>query len=385
MFVIHNPAFGGGHNEILQQRAGLEAAGWELLFVTGTEPSTGAERLAEAGIEVVQTPLHRLRATRRLDPHLKLARGLVPEVRSLRELIRSRDVDLVQPHGETNAHGALAARLEGAAVCWHLYDTASPLVLRRAMRPVVSRLAGSVTVTGEATLHAYPGLERSADRVVVTFPPVDTRRFRPDPGRREAARVELKLREGEVAIGTVGNRNPRKGHDLLIEAASALVRRRPGARTLIMGGPSPAHAQYEASLHASIERHGLGDAVRIIDPGTRVAELLPALDIFVLPSHPGEGMPTVILEAMSCRLPVVATDVAAVTEEVEEGTTGFVVPPRDPARLVDALERLIDDEELRDQMGAAGQARVNELFTPERAVANRLRAWEIALSVAGRR
>lgn len=385
MFVIPNPAFGGGHNEILQQRMGLETAGWQLVFVTGDEPSTGAQRLADAGLEVIQMPLHRLRATRRLDPHLKLITGFRREVRALRELIRARGIDLVQPHGETNVHGALAGRQEGIGVCWHLYDTASPIALRRVMRPVVTGLAGSVTVTGRATLDAYPGLERAQERVVVTFPPVDPQRFRPDPQQRRAARAELALDEDEVVIGTVGNRNPRKGHDLLIEAAAILFSRRPAVRILIMGGPSPAHPSYEASLHASVARHGLEQVVRFIDPGARVPELLPTLDAFVLPSHPGEGMPTVILEAMACGLPVVATDVAAVREEVEEGVTGLVVPVGDPALMADALQGLVDDEELRARMGAAGRIRVTELFTPERAVANRLRAWDIALSAAGRR
>jgi glycosyltransferase involved in cell wall biosynthesis len=383
LFVINNPAFGGGHNEIIEQRAGLEAAGWGLLVATCAEPSTGADRLEQAGIEVVRMPLHRLRATIRPTPHLQLAAGLIPEVRALRRLIRREAIDLVQAHGEPHMQGPVAARLERVGLCWHLYDTAAPAIVRWAATPVVTRLAGSVTVTGRATAAAYPGLDRLGERVVVTFPPADGARFRPDLERRAAARAELGLDGDALAIGTVGNRNPTKGHALLIEVAAELLSDHPSARVLIMGGVSPGHPEYEAGLNAAIAR--LDGRVRLIDPGSRVPELLPAVDLFVMPSLYGEGMPTAILEAMACALPVVATDVAAVAEEVVDGVTGLIVAPGDGPALRSALDALARDGERRARMGAAGRARVTELFTPGRAVANRLRAWQIALAARSRR
>jgi glycosyltransferase involved in cell wall biosynthesis len=384
LFVIHNPAFGGGHNEILVQRPGLEDAGWELLVASCDEPSSGADRLAAAGLEVVRLPLHRLRATARPGPHLRLAATFAPEVAALRRLIHRRGIDLVQVHGETNVHGAVAGRLERAGVCCHLYDTRAPAPLRRAMRPVLAALAGSVTVTGAGTARAYGGLERFGERLVVTFPPVDPQRFRPDPDVRAAARAELGLAADAPVIGAVGMRNPAKGHDLLVEAAAELVVRHPAAQMVVMGGPSPGHPEYEASLQSLIDRHRLRERVRLLDAGPRVPELLPAVDVFVMPSRGAEGMPTAVLEAMACELPVVATDIAAVREEVQDGVTGLVVPPSDRAALVDALSRLLADPALRARMGKSGRELVAARFTPRQAVANRLRAWEIALARRGR-
>jgi glycosyltransferase involved in cell wall biosynthesis len=380
LFVIHNPAFGGGYNEILVQRAGLEAAGWELLAATCAEPSSGADRLSAAGIDVTRLALHRLRATARPGPHLRLLAGFAPEVASLRRVIRDRAIDLVQVHGESNIHGAFAARLERRAVCFHLYDTRAPAALRRGMRPVVTTLAGSVTVTGQGTARAYPGLERLGSRLVITFPPVDPDRFRPDPEQRTAARAELGLPADELVIGAVGMRTPAKGHDLLIEAAVELFRAHPGMQLVILGGPSPGHLKYELALHESVARPQLEDRIRFLDAGPRVPELLPAMDILVMPSRGAEGMPTAILEAMACGLPVVATDIAAVREEVEDGVSGLVVPPGDAGALQSAIETLANDSALRARMGAVGRARVTEMFTPQRAVANRLRAWELALA-----
>jgi len=381
LFVVNNPVYGGAHNELLGQRAGLAAHGWEVLALTSDEPATGHERLRAAGVDVTAIPLHRLRASADPRPHLTLAATAAPEVGAIRRVIRARGVDLVQVHGPTNPHGAIAAHLEGVAVCWHIYDEVAPAPLLRVLMPFVLRLADSVTTIGRALAASHPGVLGLGERCVVTSPPVDFTRFAPDAGRRAAARAELGIPEGAVAIGTVGNRNPTKGHRALIEAVHRLAERHPGAVLRIMGAPSPVHAAYERSLHEAIADHGLAGRAAIVDPGARVAELLPALDVFAMSSVPrSEGMPTSILEAMGCAIPVVATDVGAVAEEVEDGATGFVVAPLDGHALAAALDRLAADAGLRARLGAAGRARVLEHFGLERVVGNRRRAYEAALA-----
>jgi glycosyltransferase involved in cell wall biosynthesis len=233
-----------------------------------------------------------------------------------------------------------------------------------------------VTTIGGALADSH-GVRSMGERCVVTSPPVDFTRFKPDPAVRAAARAELGIPDAAIAIGTVGNRNPTKGHLYLVEAAERL----PGAHVRIMGARSPVHAEYEQSIHDAIAARGLGDRVKLVEPGARVAELMPAFDVYTMTSVPrSEGMPTAIIEAMGCGLPVVATDVGAVSEEVEEGVTGYVVPPLDVAAIGSALARLVDDAALRERLGAAGRERALRLFAPERVVANRLRAYDLALA-----
>jgi glycosyltransferase involved in cell wall biosynthesis len=78
-----------------------------------------------------------------------------------------------------------------------------------------------------------------------------------------------------------------------------------------------------------------------------------------------EGMPSAILEAMACGVPVVASDCSGVTEAVADGVAGFVVPPRDPGALADALAALWRDPDLRARMGGAGRAQVLARHTLE--------------------
>ena len=99
--------------------------------------------------------------------------------------------------------------------------------------------------------------------------------------------------------------------------------------------------------------------------------------MFCLPST-YEGFPLAILEAMAAGLPVVATAVAGIPEAVEDGRTGLLVPPEDPAALSAALLRLLRDPRLRGEMGGAGRRRLAERFAIPGVTAAYLRLWQAA-------
>jgi glycosyltransferase involved in cell wall biosynthesis len=183
-------------------------------------------------------------------------------------------------------------------------------------------------------------------------------------------------------LGNVANRNPSKGHEWLVRAAALVRAEEPSAVVRILGAKSPPHARYEEDFLREANELGLGsdEALRVVDPRDRVPELLPALDVFVLSSVPrSEGMPTVILEAMAAGLPVVATDVGAVAEIVEDGATGFVVPPEQPRAMADAILRLVRDRELRRTMGVEGQGRAFGRYGLETLAGIHAGAYRLAL------
>jgi len=99
-----------------------------------------------------------------------------------------------------------------------------------------------------------------------------------------------------------------------------------------------------------------------------VAELLSEVAVSVLPCVSAEGLSNSLLESMAAGVPVVATTVGGNPEVVEEGVTGFLVPPRDPAALAQAICRFLDSPELASRFGQAGRQRVIECFSLERMV-----------------
>jgi len=379
--VIHGPAFGGAHNEALRLDRPLAERGVESLVVLPEEAGAAAARLRAEGVQVLTMPLHRLRATP--DPRIQGAfvASLRREVGALRGLIRERGIDVVQVHGCTNPQGALAARAEGRAVLWYLFDTRAPMAIRRLAMPLVVRLSDAIMSTGNAVARMHPGAESVGQRLVLVYPPVSARELAPDPGARRSARAELGVEQEAPLVGSIGVLNPQKGHEHLIRAAAVIADRRPDVRFRVLGGPSPAHAAYERRLRREVARRGLSERFQFVDPGNRVPALVHAFDVVALASVPrSEGIPTVVLEAMAAEKPVVATRVGAVPEVVDEAATGIIVEPRRPEALASALLRLLEDRELRESMGAAGRRKVLERFDLEHLADLRLRALELALA-----
>jgi glycosyltransferase involved in cell wall biosynthesis len=253
--------------------------------------------------------------------------------------------------------------------------------LRRATMPVVVRLADVLMTTGREVARLHPGALALTDRLVTYVPPVDTHEFRPDPDRREAARGALGVPKGAPLVGTLGNLNPDKGHEFLVRAAALLRRERPELRLCVLGAHSAAHTAYEAGVRQQARALGLeeGDAIRFMDPGDRASELLPAFDVFVLASR-WEGIPTAVLEAMACGVPVVTTGVGAVREVVEDGVSALVVPPRDPAAIADAVSRVLGDPKLARELSAAGPRTMAGRFGLERCVDAHVRAYRMAIA-----
>ena len=382
--VIHGPAFGGAHNQLVMLRSPLSRRGIEVTAAVPHGSEAAADRLEEAGVKTFVVPLHRLRAT--ADPRVQasFAARFWPETRGLRRLIDEGGFDVVQSHGVTNPHAAIAAHRLRVANVWQIFDTRAPLALRRAAMPLVLRLADAISCWGRELSRVHPGADRLGERLVHVFPPVDLDRFSPDSHARAQSRIELEIPAGAVVIGTVGVRNPQKGHEWLVRAAERVRGSLPQAVFRVLGGASPAHADYMKAVETEARARGLDDiSFRFVDPGQRVPELLQAFDVFAMTSVPrSEGMPTAILEAMATAKPVVATDVGATRELVEAGVTGELVPALDADAIATALARLAADAELRRRQGQAGLARARGEFdletladlhalTYERAIAHR--------------
>ncbi len=148
-------------------------------------------------------------------------------------------------------------------------------------------------------------------------------------------------------VAVVANLEPRKGHDVLIDAAPEVLRHCPDARFEIVGdGPE------RASLEARAGAQGVARAFAFTGHVEDVARRLHDADIFVLPSRT-EAFPNAVLEAMCAALPIVASDVGGVHELIDDGHTGLLVPPGDPRALAHAVCRLLTDRALGERLGAS--------------------------------
>jgi glycosyltransferase involved in cell wall biosynthesis len=144
----------------------------------------------------------------------------------------------------------------------------------------------------------------------------------------------------------VGRLADGKGHEVLLDAVR-LMDDFEGSVCITGDGPL-----YD-SLEESIEKQGLSEKVFLTGYRDDVPRILAASDVLVLPSF-REGAPRVITEAMASGLPVVATEIAGIPEQVDDGESGFLIPTGDARALAQRLEQLLGNDELREKMGEQG-------------------------------
>jgi glycosyltransferase involved in cell wall biosynthesis len=192
----------------------------------------------------------------------------------------------------------------------------------------------------------------------------DPARFHPDAAARARVRAELHVSPERVVVVIVSRLVRHKGHPELLTAMRHL-----DAELWVVG--ERLASDHGEDLEPAFAACGLGARLRRLGYREDIPALLAAADIFALPSH-FEGLPMSVIEAMLCGLPVVASAVRGPREQVVEGETGFLVPPRDADALAAALARLVADPALRARQGAAGRARALARYDEARVVARTL-------------
>ncbi len=282
--------------------------------------------------------------------------------------------------GYPGAASALAAVLAGRRTARRrvmtVCSTAMPRsILEPAERLVDSRVEGcldSVIVPGRrpGTALVRRGFHRDKIEIIpwgARAVPAAT-----DPG----ARSRLGLPSEGPVIVCLANFTPTKGQRVVVDAMPALVAQFPGIRAVLAGdGPE---------LRAVRDRaDALGLDGSVLFPGsfTEPWDLLRAADVLVLASEM-EGLPLVILEAMSQGVPVVATDVGGIPEAVTDGETGFLIAPRDAGAVATAVARILAAPYLKQHMREAALVRFGERFTM-RAMLESHRALYLRLADAG--
>jgi glycosyltransferase involved in cell wall biosynthesis len=217
------------------------------------------------------------------------------------------------------------------------------------------------TETGHGALSR---LAPAPEKTALVYHGLDFTRF-PEPPLRTART------EGPYTLLSVGRLVPKKGYAGMIAALGNLAKDLDWRFRHIGGGPLKDELQQQA------QRLGIADRITWLGakPQETVLEEYRGADLFVLNSRIAEdgdrdGLPNVLMEAQSQRLPVIATNLAGIPELVLDGETGALVPPDDAAALSDAIERLLRDAGLRERLATAGFQRVRTVFAMDRGIAD---------------
>lgn len=321
--------FAGQERRILKEMQAMRDRGHHVELICRPEAKL-VQAATDAGITV---------HTLRMGGLLNLLRG-APRVA---RILRKGRFDVLNTHSRIDTLLAgLGARMAG-----------TPLIVRtRHLTNRVNSMLAYTWVPHRITTvsnHVRQYLiERGvpADRVETVYSPI----LLPPPGMQSGLRDELNLPANAIVVCCVAILRATKGHRELIEALRPLMEERPQVHLVLVGNGSPLFEQ----LQALIADIGLADRIHMLGFRNDVHSILAGSDIFALATQK-EASGTVYVEAAAAGLPVVGIDVGGVSEMVNDGETGILVPAGDIAKLRAALASLIDDEGLRARMGAAGR------------------------------
>jgi glycosyltransferase involved in cell wall biosynthesis len=270
----------------------------------------------------------------------------------LRRLFKQEQVDAIITvgAGDKMFWGRLGARRARVPVILSaLHSTGWPDGVGRLNRMLTGITDGFIACARQHAEHQVQQEKFPSEKVFLIPNGIDTDRFVFDAASRNQWREKLGIATSTPIVGIVAALRPEKNHDLFLRAAKLTVAELPNAEFVIAGdGPERQRLERLAeTLALKTKTHFIGSTSDI--PG-----VLSMVDLFALTSH-NEASPVSIMEALSCRRPVVATDVGSIDESVIDGQTGFLVLPGDADNMSDRWCRLLSDTQLASQFGDAGR------------------------------
>lgn len=357
MHVETGRHFYGGAQQVVWLIGGLAARGVDNLLVCA--PESAIDKVARrAGIEVCN-----LGCSGDLD---------LPFAVKLAKLARRVKPDIVHCHSRRGADflGGWALALAGipAVLSRRVDHEEAALLSRWRYRPYRKVIAISENV---ADVLRNAGLD--AGRLVTIRSAVDVGSITP---RRDCSdfRSEFAINEGDFVIAVIAQLIPRKGHRYLFDAMPKLRDRYPGIRVLLFGdGPG------EAGLRALASELNLEGTVGFAGFREDLDEFLACVDLLV---HPAvrEGLGVAMLKAAAAGIAVVAFDTAGAREAVAHGSTGVLVPAGDVRKLQKAISLLVDNAEMRRELGEGGRRRMKDEFTVATMAARHMELYESVIN-----
>ncbi|MBM7330131.1 glycosyltransferase family 4 protein, partial [Agrobacterium sp. S2] len=225
-----------------------------------------------------------------------------------------------------------------------------------------SRLfARLVAVNSQETGRAFVKAGGEEDKVRIVYNGFDPAKASVyDPARAQQLRRELGLGP-QPLIGLFGRLSEWKGQHVFLEAIAAME----GVQAVIVGSALFGQEAYEARIRTLASSLGLDSRVRFLGFRPDVTELMAAMDAVAHTSVVAEPFGRVVVEAMMCGRPVVATRGGGVTEIIRDGETGLLVPPADAPALAAALGRILTDPTLAEKLAKKGREDVMRRFSLE--------------------
>ena len=376
--VVLSNRIGGPQIRVLSVAKELRKYGIETIMLSPKEEGDFAQRARNENFKAYQIALYGPRRSVLLNLRSFFAFPL--SVFAIVKIINKENIDIVHVNGLLSFHAPIAALLTRKKVVWHLISSLYPKPLVSCLMPFIRIMADQIVVVAKKLGEYYMGsqIKVAETHARVIYECVDVDKFDPLTVSKkdiDKLKKEFNINHYEKIVGCIGNINPAKGYEYFIESANLVKKEIDNVKFLIIGDIADPKKIYYQKLKNLIVSLKMEQDIIFTGKQKDIPQILSLFDVFLLTSI-YEGTPLVILETMAMEKPVVATDVGGISEQVANGKTGIVVPPRNPKAMSEAVIYLLNHPEERVEMGKRGRERAKEMFSLERCVEEHRKLYE---------
>ena len=374
LFLDHTAAISGGEIALSNLVRNLDPRKVKAMVVLGADgPLVG--RLENA--EVYVLPLAQSVATQKKDLlgigtllRVRDMLHLAKYIRRLMRFVREHEIEIIHTNSlKADIIGAVAGRLSGRRVVWHVRDRIEDDYLPKpvvwAFRFLARVLPHYVIANSAATLRTLCLRPGALATSIPSGVELSERTAIVHDGTPALPVTRAAVIRSEFRIGLIGRISPWKGQHIFIQAAAKVHHRFPQARFVIIGAALFGEEKYDQEVRQQPRQLGIEPMVEFAGFCNDIPGMVATLDLVVHASTTGEPFGQVIIEGMAASKPVVATNGGGVPEIVEDGKTGMLVPMGDVQAMADAICQVVADPKTAAEMGRCGRKRVIEHFTSE--------------------
>ena len=330
------------------------------------------EALENENIEVVIAPV--LKLYRKLFTPKNLI-GFFKDIKTafkiVNELHKKHQFTLIYSNTLAVLLGIMFAWKNNIKHLWHVHEIIEkPSLFKKAFVGLLSLKSNTHIVYNSQATKVFWELNKSIiNKGVVIWNGIEI--YTPESSTSELFDIRKNLflaQPNEIILALVGRISRWKGQMILLDAFNNLVQKNENIKLVFVGAPPPNQEKFQEDLEDRISSFKLNDKVLIIPFQNEIHKIWQAIDIAVVPSTEPEPFGMVAIEAMLAHKPIVGSNHGGLTEIIENNATGFLVTPNSVQDLVIALEKLIQNELLRKEMGEKGYLRVTTAFSVEQYV-----------------
>ncbi|RZL19667.1 MAG: glycosyltransferase family 1 protein [Pedobacter sp.] len=282
--------------------------------------------------------------------------------RSLSRVIKEEKIDHIYSNTTGVLIGAFLAKRKNIRHTWHVHEIITdPKFFSKMIGYLLKNYSDGIIVVSNAVKNHWKNFT-GAEKITRIYNGIDCAPFE---NVNATLKRELNIDEKDVLIGMIGRVNHWKGQGYFLEIAKGLLSKDPSLKFVLAGDAYPGNEDLVVALENNIRNSGLSDCVHYIGFRKDIPNLIRSFDIFISPSILPDPFPTVILESMAASTPVVATRHGGAVEMVADKVTGILIPVNNAVAAAELILPLAKSEQMRIEMGKAGNQRIHNLFSHE--------------------